>query len=205
MAADKYLNLEGLERVAGYVLKVVTSIPVNPNNEDIVLYKGATSGDFIQGCIYMYEEGIDYYAWSDGTDTYYTLSTTPAVGDDVYQDTEGTLSTYTVSFYDPINDEITVNSIVYPRTSAGDVNTSKWVLQDTSVILNGSDKTGDEANFYAPETSGDKGQMLVSNGDSKAPTWASFSGYCPQIVDNQLCFYYGIIPDVENTAIIFDL
>ena len=39
MAADKYLNLEGLERVAGYVLKVVTSIPVNPNNEDIVLYK----------------------------------------------------------------------------------------------------------------------------------------------------------------------
>jgi len=206
--ADKYLNLIGTEHLADYIkkrLQVVTSIPADPEDEDIILYKGATSGGFLQGSVYMYEEGVDYYAWSDGTDTYYTLSETPAAGDAVYEDTSGTASSFTVDAYDTINDEVTINSIVYARDTAGDVNTSEWVLQDTSIILNGLNKTGNEADFYAPTASGTEGQVLVSNGENAEPTWASFTGYCPTIVDQTLYFTYGTMPKVEDTAIIFNL
>ena len=208
MAIDKYLNLAGTEHLADYIkkrLQVVTTIPANPEDEDIVLYKGATTVDFLQGSVYMYKEGIDYYAWSDGTDIYYTLSETPTAGDATYEDTSGTASSYTVDAYDAINDEVTINSLIYARDTAGDVNTSKWVLQDTSIILNGIDKTGNEASFYAPTASGTEGQVLVSNGENADPSWASFTGYCPTIIDQTLYFTYGTMPEVENTSIIFNL
>jgi hypothetical protein len=31
------------------------------------------------------------------------------------------------------------------------------------------------------------------------------SGYAPQFIDNMLCFYYGVIPEFDDNAIIFDL
>ena len=208
MALDKYLNLTSLEELVKFIknrLEVVSTIPANPSDGDIILYKGTTSGGYIQGCTYLYKEGIDYYAWTDGTDTYYTLSETPAAGDAVYEDTSGTVSSYTISAYDATNDEVTINSIVYSRNSAGDVNTSKWELQDTSIVLNGTDKTGDEANFYAPTASGTAGQVVVSNGPNATPSWASFTGYAPQAVDNTLVFYYGAIPDVDDDTLVLDL
>ena len=95
-----------------------------------------------------------------------------------------------------------INGIIYAYDGAQ----SKWVSKGgTSVILNGADKTGDEADFYAPTASGNEGQVLISQGVDEAPTWGSFSGYAPQFIDDSLCFYYGILPEVENTSLIFDL
>lgn len=31
------------------------------------------------------------------------------------------------------------------------------------------------------------------------------SGYAPQFINNMLCFYYGVIPEFDDNAIIFDL
>ena len=208
MATDKFLNLEGLEQVAEYVnkkLRVVTTIPANPEDKDIILYKGTTLENFIQGSIYMYEVGLDYYSWSDGTNTYYTLSETPEVGDAVYESAGDDPSGSFITAYDATNDEVTIDGTVYARNSAGDVNTSKWVLQDTSIILNGLKKTGDEANFYAPTMPGTEGQILVSKGLGRAPEWEQYTGYCPTIIDDTVYFTYGTIPDVDNSTVIFDL
>jgi len=207
MASDKYLSLDGLEHVADYVnkkLRVVTSIPANPEDKDIVLYKGTTSGGFLQGSVYMYLVE-NYFAWTDGTNTYYTLSDTPVAGDTVYEDTSGTVSSHTVSAYDVGNDEITVDGIAYARNNAGDVDTSRWELQDTSIILNGSQKTGDEANFYAPTASGTEGQVLMSQGAGQAPTWTKYAGYCPTIIDDTMYFIYGEQPDVSGSTVTFTL
>ena len=209
MAKYKYLNLQGLTEVAEKVnqkLRTVTEMPLNPIANDIILYKGATSGNFIQGCTYMYDINEVYYKWSDLSNEYYTKTDTPEEGDIVYSDTEGTLSGYTIEAYDDTNNQVTINNLVYDRDSTGDVGVYDWILQDTSVILNGENKTGDEANFYAPKTAGTTGQVLVSNGDESdtSPSWASFTGYCPMVIDDNLCFIYGIIPEVEDTSIIFD-
>ena len=71
--------------------------------------------------------------------------------------------------------------------------------------FHGTEKTGSEANFYAPTASGTEGQVLVSNGANADPSWASFTGYCPTFTDDTLSFYFGIIPEVEDTAIIFEI
>lgn len=81
----------------------------------------------------------------------------------------------------------------------------EWELLDTSIILNGTNQTGDEASFYAPTSAGSAGQILVSNGANSTPTWSTFSGYCPTFEENSLCFYYGIIPEIEDTALVFEL
>ena len=207
--ADKYLNLEGLAEVAEKVnkkLRIVTTMPSTPEANDNVLYNGATSANYKQGCIYTYMVTETYYGWTDSTDIYYTKLATPQLGDTVYSDTSGTDSGYTIEAYDDVNNQVTFNSLTYDRDSTSDTDIYNWVSKGgTSVILNGADKTGDEADFYAPTASGNEGQVLVSQGVDEAPTWGSFSGYAPQFIDDSLCFYYGILPEVENTSLIFDL
>ena len=209
MAKDKFLNLQGLTEVAEYVnqkLRTVTIMPASPELDDVVLYKGATTADYKQGCIYLYTTVETYYEWSDLTDTYYTKSETPEIGDIVYEDTIGTESGYTIEAFDDLNNQVTINSLTYDRNSAGDTPINDWVAKGgTSVTLNGQDKTGERASFYAPIGSGEEGQVLISNGENEAPEWNSFNGYCPQIVDTELCFYYGLIPEIVNTSIVFDV
>ena len=191
--ADKYLNLQGLAEVAEYVnqkLKIVTEMPVNPSLSDIVLYNGATTANYKQGSIYLYTTIETYYK----------------IGDPVYSDAEGTDSGFTIEAYDEINDQVTINSLIYDRDSTGDVSINKWTSKgSTSVILNGEDVTGNEANFYAPTAAGEKGQVLISNGVNISPTWASFAGYSPSLLDNSLVFTYGVIPEIEGNPILFDL
>lgn len=211
MATDKYLNLNGLAEVAEYVnekLKKVTVMPLTPELDDIVLYNGATTVNYKQGSIYLYTVVETYYKWSDGTDDYYTKAAAPTIGDTVYSDASGTDSGYTVEAYDEINEQITINSLVYDRDTTGDIPVANWVAQsNTSVILNGEDKTGDEAKFYAPTTAGTEGQVLLSKGENTDPEWASWSpnGYSPSFLDSSLVFNYGVLPEVEGNTLIFDL
>ena len=208
MATDKYLNLQGLTEVADIVnqkLKTVTVMPLNPQVNDIVLYKGTTTGNYTQGSIYIYKLKNTYHAWSDLTDTYYTLSATPEEGDVVYSDTTGTESGYSVEEYDSGNDQIQVNGLIYDRDSAGDTDVYAWQSTNTSVILNGEDKTGNTAEFYAPTTAGQEGQLLQSQGANKAPIWTPFNGYSPSFVEDSLIFVYGVVPEVDETNLIFNL
>lgn len=209
MATDKYLNLNGLAEVAEYVnekLKKVTVMPLTPELNDIVLYNGATTVNYKQGSIYLYTVVETYYKWSDGTDDYYTKAAPPTIGDTVYSDASGTDSGFTIEAYDETNNQVTINSLVYDRDTTGDIPIKDWVAQsNTSVILNGEDKTGNEADFYAPTVAGEKGQVLVSNGTNVSPTWASFAGYSPSLLDNSLVFTYGIIPEIEGNSLLFDL
>ncbi len=165
MATDKYLNLDGLEKVASKVnqkLRTVTTIPANPEKNDIVLYKGSTTNDFIKGRVYLYDKVGTYFTWINGSVAYFTRAEEPQIGDTVYSDTTGTDSGFTIEAYDNVNHQITVDSLLFTRNNAGDTDILDWVLQDTSIILNGTDKTGDEANFYAPTTAREVGQVLFS-------------------------------------------
>ena len=208
---NKYLNLQGLTEVAEYVnekLKTVTTMPASPSLNDIVLYKGATTADFKQGSIYSYQTIEEYYQWSDLTDVYYTRDAAPQIGDTVYSDTSGTDSGYTIEAFDSLNNQVTINSLIYDRDTTGDTPINDWVCKSgTLVILNGQNKTGDEANFYAPVSSGTNGQILVSKGDSVAPQWATLSpnGYAPSFLDSSLVFTYGTLPEVDGNTLIFNL
>ena len=209
--ADKYLNLQGLTEVADKVnkkLRIVTTMPASSTPDDIVLYNGATTASYKQSGTYSYRIVETYYEWTDLTDTYYTKAAAPSVGDTVYSDTIGTDSGYTIEAYDSTNNQVTINSLTYDRNSTGDTPVYDWVcIGSTSVILNGEDKTGDEANFYAPISAGTSGQMLVSKGDNVAPEWASVSpnGYSPSFLDSSLVFTYGVLPEVDGNTLIFDL
>jgi len=209
MATDKYLNLVGLEEVASKVnqkLRTVTVMPAAPEKNDVVLYNGATSASYKQGSIYLYTKVDEYYAWSDLSDTYYTKAESPEIGDTVYSDTQGTDSGYTIEAFDSLNNQVTLNSTVYDRDTTGDTEILDWVCKSgTSIILNGTDKTGEEANFYAPTEPGTEGQALFSNGEGVAPSWGSLSGYSPSFVDDTLVFAYGVLPEVDNTSLIFNL
>ena len=204
-----YLDLNGLGRVAEKVntkLNKVTSMPISPNLNDIVLYNGPTTQDYIQGDIYLYTIVTTYYQWTDLTNTYYTKSATPEVGDIVYSDTIGTDSGYTVENYDSTNNQIQINDLVYDRNSSGDTNINGWISKGggISVILNG-DRSENEANFYAPLTSGTAGQALISNGSDRAPSWVNSAGYNPSFIDDSLYFGVGSIPEVEGTSLILNI
>lgn len=208
MATDKYLNLQGLAEVANKVnqkLKTVTTMPLNPQVNDTVLYKGATTEDYTQGSIYVYRLKNTYYAWKNLTDIYYTLSATPEEGDVVYSDATGTESGYPVEEYDDTNNQILVNNVIYNRDTVDDTDFYSWQSTNTSIVLNGEDKTGEVAEFYAPTSSGQEGQLLQSQGADKAPIWTPFNGYSPSFVEDSLIFVYGVIPEVDDTTLIFNL
>ena len=62
MAVDKYLNQDGLSHVADYVnrkLTVVSSMPSSPTDLRTVIYIGATTEDYVQGGLYLYNEEDD--------------------------------------------------------------------------------------------------------------------------------------------------
>lgn len=209
--AKKYLNLQGLTEVANYVnqkLKVVDTMPSNPSPNDMVAYNGTTTRDYTKGCVYVYDVVKTYYGWTNNSVSIFTRSNEPNAGDTVYSDDQGTYSGYLVESFDDTNNQITVASVVYDRDNTLDNPIYDWVCksgESTSIILNGEDKTGNEADFYAPTAAGTTGQVLVSNGEDNAPTWASFTGYCPTIINDSLYFTYGNVPEVENTSLIFEL
>lgn len=165
--ADKFLNLEGLAEVAEKVnskLRVVTTMPTSPKIDDIVKYNGTTTAKYQQGSTYLYKQVGEFYKWTDLTDNYYTLAAAPAIGDTVYSDTSGTDSGYKVDAYDSVNNQVTINSLIYDRDSTGDTPICDWV-----------------------------------------PTSSTTSGYSPSFLDDSLVFTYGILPEVEDNALIFDL
>ena len=50
-------------------------------------------------------------------------------------------SPYTIENYNPISNQITINSLTYDRISSEDVNINKWIYKSGSpVVLNGEDK-----------------------------------------------------------------
>ena len=207
---NKYLDLEGLSEVAEHVnkkLRIVTTMPSTPEVNDIVLYNGATTTKYASGSIYSYQQVGTYYTWTDLTDTYYTKSATPTVGDTVYSDTSGTDSGYLIEAYDNTNNQVTINSLTYDRDTTGDTDDYDWVAKGngTSVILNGENKTGEEASFYAPTSAGTRGQFLASNGENTSPQWASITGYSPTFLGDSLIFTFGVILEVEGNTIVFDL
>lgn len=59
----------------------------------------------------------------------------------------------------------------------------------TNVTLNGENKSNSTASFYAPESAGTSGQMLISSG-SGAPTWTAVppAGMTPSFSGTSLIF-----------------
>ena len=107
-----------------------------------------------------------------------------------------------IVLYIGITTEDYINGLIYSYNGTE----NKWVSRGgTSIILNGDDKTGDEADFYAPTVAGSEGQVLVSQGANAAPSWTSFAGYCPTINENSLDFIYGVVPEIEDTTIVFEI
>lgn len=124
-------------------LQFGTTMPATPNDGDTFLYTGPQTYKTYTGTLTvlsdpsslgLYEQSGSTYvltadtepatvykAWSDGTDTYYTTTDVPSIGDTVYTITGGaaTDSGYTVSSYDATNG-ITVNSTTYARVTASD-------------------------------------------------------------------------------------
>lgn len=211
MAVNKYLNLQGLTEVAEKVnkkLRIVTTMPASSTLDDTVLYNGATTANYKQGGTYSYRVIETYYEWSDLTNTYYTKAAAPEVGDTIYSDTIGTDSGYTIEAYDSVNNQVTINSLTYDRNSTGDTPVLDWVCTGgTSVELNGQDKTGEQASFYAPTTAGTDGQILMSKGTNTDPEWADYSpdGYMPSFLEGSLVFAGGTLPEVDGNSLTFDL
>jgi len=208
MATDKYLNLQGLIEVADKVnekLKTVTVMPAEAAEGDFVLYKGETTEEYIKGLIYSYDYIETYYAWRDNFDTCYTKTFPPSVGDAIYNDTEGTESGYFVEQYDSVNNTITSHGVEAARAEALDAEIYKWVPHHISIILNGENVYDSEVSAYAPIDSGERGQTLFSNGENQAPSWAALSGYSPTVVEDSLIFSYGVLPEVENTSLVFNV
>ena len=60
----------------------------------------------------------------------------------------------------------------------------------TKISLNGQDKGGSAASFYAPVGSGSATNLLQSQGENKAPTWIApdqiFNGAVTSILSNNL-------------------
>ena len=211
MADKKYLNLEGLAEVAEKVnkkLRIVTSMPSTPEPNDIVKYNGTTTAKYKQGSTYLYTVIETYYKWTDLTNTYYTRAAAPEVGDTVYSDTLGTDSGYTIEAYDSINNQVTINNLTYNRDSTGDTDIYDWVSKGgTSIFLNGENEARAEASIYAPTSAGTQGQVLVSKGENVAPEFAALplNGYAPSFLEDSLVFVYGVLPEVENNSLVFDL
>ena len=217
--ANQFLDKEGLIKVSDYVnqkLKIVSLMPTDAEVDDMVAYNGVLTEKYKPGNVYIYALLATYYGWTytdtvTGTKTtYYTESPTPKVGDTVYVDNEGKIPfTSTINVYDAVNNTITLEDIadIYTRDEDLDNPIYDWINRSgsTSIILNGEDKSGTEANFYAPGEPEKSGEIVVSNGPNQVPTWSPYAGYCPVVVEDNLVFFSGILPDVEDTSMIFDI
>lgn len=216
---NQFLDKEGLVRVSEYVnqkLRVVSLMPEDAEVDDMVGYNGVLTEKYKPGNVYIYVLLATYYGWTytdAGTGaktTYYTESPTPSVGDTVYVDNKGEIPfTSTISVYDAENNTITLeeSADIYTRDEDLDNPVHEWINRSgsTFIILNGEDKSGTEADFYAPGAPEKSGEIVVSNGPNQAPTWSPYAGYCPMIVEDNLVFFSGILPNVEDTSMIFDI
>jgi hypothetical protein len=189
-------------------------MPTDAEVDDMVAFNGVPTDKYKPGNVYIYVLVATYYGWTY-TDTvtglkttYYTESPTPDAGDTVYVDNEGqTPFTSTISSYDTVNNAIIIEDVSYLRDEDLDNSIYDWKNRSgsTSIILNGEDKSGDIADFYAPGEPEASGHVVVSNGPNQAPTWSPYAGYCPIVVEDNLVFFSGILPDVEDTSLIFDI
>lgn len=151
MDKERYLDLLGLANIANYVnkkLRIVTEMPSPTSPNDIVLYKGDTSADYICGCIYLSEETGKYFAWTDFNNIYYTKSLQPKVGDIAYSDTQGTESGYTVEEYDNENLVITINSVAYERIQTEDERIYNWIIKSGIEYIKFGYLNSEDAFFY---------------------------------------------------------
>lgn len=128
----KYLDQTGLAEVAGYVnsrLKTVTTMPITANDKAVRLYVGEDIANYLKG--HTYEANtIGYFAWryesAPGVfSTYYTLSTTPEVDDDVYSYLN---DEFEVAGQVEVvgTDEITFASHTFSRYTDGDITATTW-------------------------------------------------------------------------------
>ena len=62
-------------------------------------------------------------------------------------------------------------------SAAGTFSECSTYAGGTNVTLNGSNKSGSTASFYAPTVAGTSGQYLVSGGSGTAPSWSTLSSY----------------------------
>lgn len=128
----KYLDQTGLAEVAGYVnsrLKTVTEMPQTINNGGVRLYVGETTADFTKGHTYQ-ADVTGYFAWRyesapEVYSTYFTLSDTPEIGDDVYSYLDEKFEV--AGQVEAVGtDEITFASHTFSRYSEGDVTDIAW-------------------------------------------------------------------------------
>lgn len=132
MATKKYLDQTGLAEVAGYVnsrLKTVTAMPVTANDKAVRLYVGEDTANYLKG--HTYEASTTgHFAWRYESapsvfSTYYTLSATPEVGDDVYSylndefEVAGQVEAVGTN-------EITFASHTFNRYADGDITSTTW-------------------------------------------------------------------------------
>lgn len=68
MAVRKYAGEEAVSRISEYVnkkLTVVSTVPTSPTKLRNILYIGPTTEDYVQGCVYLYDEDNDEWVLTD--------------------------------------------------------------------------------------------------------------------------------------------
>lgn len=68
MAVRKYAGDEAVTRISEYVnkkLTVVSTVPTSPTELRSILYVGPSTADYVQGCVYLYDEDNDEWVLTD--------------------------------------------------------------------------------------------------------------------------------------------
>lgn len=68
MAVRKYAGEEAVARISEYVnkkLTVVSTVPTSPTELRSILYVGPSTADYVQGCVYLYDEDNDEWVLTD--------------------------------------------------------------------------------------------------------------------------------------------
>lgn len=68
MAVSKYAGEEAVTRISEYVnkkLTVVSTVPTSPTELRSIFYVGPTTADYVQGCVYLYDEDNDEWVLTD--------------------------------------------------------------------------------------------------------------------------------------------
>lgn len=166
MNDEKYLDSNGVQynidrtkSEIGRRLLQSSVIPVNPKDNERLLYTGNTTSAFKKGGIYEYAQGVEIplFAWTESDTTIFTEIETPSAGDSVY-DSEGA-EIGTIESID--TGKITVDTTEYTRDSESDTTLIQgrgWNLISTSdltagdgIIIDGEVISSDTPIFYETE------------------------------------------------------
>ena len=186
-AIDKHYLLESLKDFYTTILLTffqkkltVTTVPDDPENGDVIIYVGATSGDFVQGHTYKYnllsDEWADITPAGSGGGTWGTITGTLSDQTDLQTVLDKKASAVELSIRD-YNDLSLVDkrdpSKVYFTADKYYAHTVTW---NGLTSFDGDDIWTDGTNIYYSNTDDNVNKQYKLNGDTwEVMTWEGYS------------------------------